>query len=216
MRIFYYLFVFLVVTVAGFVLWRVAIHNEGTVVPGTLYRSAQLDAKALKQEIATNHIRTVINLRGANTNHPWYDDELAVCRQLGVDHVDVQWSAQHLPPPDQMEALLRAFRDAPRPILLHCRSGSDRTGLAAGVFLIDQEHEPWKEARGALNLKYGHFAIYPYFEMDEFIQLYGQSGNPSLQDWTEKDYPALYASKSHESKSDKITDPLKLMIHGKL
>lgn len=216
MRIFLYLVVLLLVAGGGFVGWRIAIHNEGTVVPGTLYRSAQLDAKSLRQEIAANHIRTVINLRGDNTNHPWYDAELAVCRQLGVDHVDVHWSAQHLPPPDQMEALLRAYRDAPRPILIHCRSGSDRTGLAAGVFLVDQEQVPWKEARQALSLEYLHVAAYPYFEMDEFLQLYGQSGDPSLEDWTEKDYPALYESANHQSKWDKIKAPLELMIHGKL
>jgi uncharacterized protein (TIGR01244 family) len=216
MRIILFLFGFLLIATASFIIWRVAIHNEGTVVPGTLYRSAQLDAKALTREIAANHIRTVINLRGDNTSHPWYDDEIAVCRQLGVTHVDVHWSAQHLPPPDQMEALLRAFHNAPRPILIHCRSGSDRTGLAAGVFLIDQEQVPWKEARKTLSLEYGHVAAYPYFEMNEFIQLYGQSGNPSLEDWTEKDYPIIYSSRSHESKWDKITDPLELMIHGKL
>ena len=206
MRTFLSFLALVVLAVGGFVWWRVAIHNEGTVVPGTLYRSAQLDRKALQEEIAAHHIRTVINLRGRNTDHPWYLDEVALCRELGVNHVDISWSAEHLPPPPEMEKLLRTYRDAPRPILIHCRSGSDRTGLAAGVFLIDQEHVPWQDARKTLNLEYGHVSAYPYFDMDAFIQLYGQSGDPSLPDWTEKDYPAVYAARSQETKREKMMD----------
>lgn len=211
----YFLAAFLILA-GAYAAWRALIHNEGIVVPGALYRSAQLDAKSLTQEIAAHHIRTVINLRGNNDGSDWYRQEVAVCRKLGVDHVDIQLSAEHLPPPEQMEALLRAYREAPRPILIHCRSGADRTGLAASVFLIDQDHVPWKEARHALSWKYGHFALYPYFPMDEFIQLYGQSANPSLPDWTEKSYPAIYENKSHESKRDKMIEPFELLIRGHL
>lgn len=207
---------FLVLAVGAYAAWRVLIHNEGTVLPDTLYRSAQLDAKSLTQEIAAHHIRTVINLRGNNDGSDWYRQEIAVCRRLGVDHVDVRLSAGHLPPPKEIATLLRAYREAPRPILLHCRSGSDRTGLAACAFLIDQNHVPWREAEDALSWKYGHFAIYPYFEMDEFIQLYGQSANPSLLEWTEKSYPALYAKESHESKWDEMMEPFELLIRGRL
>ena len=205
-----------VLAAGGFAAWRILTHNEGTVVPGTLYRSAQLDAANLTREIARHHIRTVINLRGLNDGSAWYRRELAVCRQLGVHHVDIRWSAQHLPPPDEMRKLLQAYREVPRPILLHCRSGSDRTGLAACTFLIDQDHVPWKEATGALSWRYGHFPLYPYFAMDEFVQLYGQSASPSLLQWTEKDYPALYERDSHESKRDEMMAPFELLVHGRL
>jgi protein tyrosine phosphatase (PTP) superfamily phosphohydrolase (DUF442 family) len=216
MRIFLRLLVFLVLAIAAYFLWRVGVHNEATVVPGALYRSAQLNGKNLEQDIAANHIRTVINLRGRNVGRAWYDDEIAVCRKLGVTHVDVRLSAGHLPPPEEMDLLLQAFRTAPRPILMHCRSGSDRTGLGACAFLIDQDHVPWRKAEDALTWRYAHFPIYPYFAMDKFFQLYGQSKNPSLLDWTEKDYPAVYQRESHESKWDEMMDPFELLVHGRL
>jgi protein tyrosine phosphatase (PTP) superfamily phosphohydrolase (DUF442 family) len=206
----------LFLAIGTFVAWRVLTHNEGTVLPGTLYRSAQLDAKSLEQEIKVHHIHTVINLRGSNPDAPWYKAETAVCRKLGVNHVDVRLSAGHLPPPEEIATLLRAYRAVPRPILLHCRSGADRTGMAACAFLIDQNHVPWKDAERALSWKYGHFAIYPYFEMDEFIQLYGQSANPSLLQWTEKSYPSVYATESHESKWDEMLEPFELLVRGRL
>jgi hypothetical protein len=52
--------------------------------------------------------------------------------------------------------------------------------------------------------------------MDEFIQLYGQSQDPSLLHWTEKDYPSVYTEKAHESKWDKIKEPFELLAHGRL
>jgi protein tyrosine phosphatase (PTP) superfamily phosphohydrolase (DUF442 family) len=199
-----------------FVGWRFATHNEDVVLPGELYRSAQLDTPDLVKMIKANGIKTVINLRGKNAQAGWYIEETATCRELGVAHVDVRWSAQHLPPPAEVNKLLEAYRDMPRPILLHCRSGSDRTGLASSIFLIDQKNVPWQTASRALSWKYGHFAIYPYFEMDEFVQLYGQSGRPSLNDWAAHGYPETYATEMKETKWDEMTEPLELAIRGSL
>jgi uncharacterized protein (TIGR01244 family) len=200
----------------GFAAWRVSVHNEAVVEPARLYRSAQLSPADLRGEIAQNGIRTVINLRGENKDATWYQDELAICRDQGVQHVDVRLSAKQLPPPAELDKLLDALQNAPRPILVHCRSGSDRTGLAACIFLIDQDHVSWKKAEDALSWRYGHFGVYPYFAMDKFIQLYGQSSNPSLDDWARRDYPSIYSNEMRESKWDKMTEPLQLLIRGRL
>lgn len=200
----------------GFALWRVSVHNEDVVEPGKLYRSAQLTAPQLQDEISRNGIRTVLNLRGENKSSPWYQDEVAACQSLGVQHIDVHLSAKHLPPPAEVNKLLDALQTAPRPILVHCLSGSDRTGLASCIFLIDQEHVPWKQAQDALSLRFGHFALYPYFEMDEFIQLYGQSSNPSLNNWARHDYPAIYAHEMSNSNEHEVFEPLELLFRGRL
>jgi len=199
-----------------FALWRLSIHNEDVVEPGELYRSAQLSIPQLRDDIARNGIRTVLNLRGENRASAWYEKELAACRDLGVEHIDVHLSGKHLPPPLEVDKLLDALQTAPRPILVHCLNGSDRTGLAACVFLIDQEHVPWKQAEDALSWRFGHFAIHPYFRMDEFVQLYGQSANPSINDWARKVYPSVYADEMHESKWDEMTEPLELLVRGRL
>jgi protein tyrosine phosphatase (PTP) superfamily phosphohydrolase (DUF442 family) len=201
---------------AGFALWRVAVHNEDVVEPGKLYRSAQLTIPQLREDIAQNKILTVINLRGENKASPWYQQELATCHELGVRHIDVRLSAKHLPPPAEIDKLLDALQTAPRPILVHCLNGSDRTGLASCIFLIDQEHVPWKQAEDALSWRFGHIALHPYFRMDEFVQLYGQSGNPSINDWTRNVYPSVYAKEIRESKWDEMTEPVELFFRGRL
>jgi protein tyrosine phosphatase (PTP) superfamily phosphohydrolase (DUF442 family) len=200
----------------GFALWRVGVHNEDVVESGQLYRSAQLTVPQLREDIAQNGIRTVINLRGTNQDALWYRDELATCASLGVQHIDVHFSGKHLPPPNEVNKLLDAIQTAPRPILVHCLTGSDRTGLASAIFLIDQDHVPWKQAEDALSLKFGHFALHPYFRMNEFIQLYGQSGNPSLNNWARQVYPSVYANEIRETKWDEMLEPAELFFYGRL
>jgi protein tyrosine phosphatase (PTP) superfamily phosphohydrolase (DUF442 family) len=198
------------------VAWRLLTHNEGVVLKDQLYRSAQLDTPELQKVVEKEGIKTVINLRGANSNAAWYKDEVVLCQKLGVNHVDVRWSAAHLPPPGEVEKLLEAYRDSPRPILIHCRSGSDRTGLAGAIFLIDQDHLSAKSASEALSWSYGHFGVYPYFEMDEFVQLYSQSSGKSLAEWVKQDYPSIYSEECKETKLDEVFEPLELAFRGSL
>lgn len=206
----------ILVAVAGaFTAWRLTVHNEGVVEPGALYRSAQLKSAALEKEIKARHIRTVINLRGENDRLSWYRQEVEICRRLGVLHLDVALSARSLPDPKNLLRLLEFYQTAPRPILLHCRSGSDRTGLAVALFEIDQQHLPWQQAKTGLSWHYGHFALYPYFEMDEFVELYGQSGASSLTEWAQKDYPAVYAREMQESRRHEMLEPLEFLLTGR-
>jgi protein tyrosine/serine phosphatase len=44
---------------------------------------------------------------------------------------------------------------------VHCRHGSDRTGLAMALYLATVHNVGEEEAEGQLSLWYGHFAI-PY------------------------------------------------------
>ncbi len=201
---------------AAFALWRVSVHNEDVVEAGQLYRSAQLTIPELREDIAKNGILTVINLRGENHAALWYQQELATCRELGVRHIDIHLSGKHLPPPLEIDKLLDALQTAPRPILVHCLTGSDRTGLASCIFLIDQEHVPWKQAEDALSMKFGHIALHPYFRMDEFVQLYGQSSDPSIDHWTRNVYPSVYAKEIRESKWDEMMEPAELFFRGRL
>jgi protein tyrosine phosphatase (PTP) superfamily phosphohydrolase (DUF442 family) len=206
----------LVASAGALAVWRIATHNEAVVVPGRLYRSGQLDAAEFRDMIGRDHIRSVINLRGPNGKQAWYRDELAVCRQLRVQHYDVNLSAGHLPRPAEAAKLLADLEAAPRPILVHCNSDCNRTGFAACVYLIDQDHVPWRQAESELNWSHGHFALYPYFEMNEFVQLYGQSADPSLRDWIRRVYPSVYAEEMHESKWDEIMEPVELLVRGRL
>ena len=51
--------------------------NEHTVIPGKVYRSAQLSRERLQRTIADKKIRTVVNLRGCCPDMGWYQGEAA-------------------------------------------------------------------------------------------------------------------------------------------
>ncbi|MCB1827489.1 MAG: tyrosine-protein phosphatase [Coxiellaceae bacterium] len=128
-------------------------NNIHTVTPGALYRSAQLSPERLKRLIRMDHIRTIINLRGRNENMAWYRDELAVSRAMGVQHYDIRLSSTHLPKTQQLHRLIDLFETAPRPILLHCQGGADRTGFASAMWML-MHGESLLEARQAYSILY--------------------------------------------------------------
>jgi len=118
--------------------------NLHELTPGVYYRSAQMSGPALRDTIRREHIRTVLNLRGPNT------------RGEGVNHLDIALSARQELSVAQMDELVRVVRDAPKPLLVHCNGGSDRTGLVSALYELSRG-ESVETAQGQLALRYGHF-----------------------------------------------------------
>jgi protein tyrosine phosphatase (PTP) superfamily phosphohydrolase (DUF442 family) len=131
--------------------------NFHPVKEGVLYRSAQPSGRDLRRMTQEYQLRSVINLRGSHPGESWYDTEKAVSDELGLRRVDIGMSAVRLPHRDDLILLLDAFKELPRPILVHCKAGADRTGEAAAIFAMD--HLKWsrREAAGQLHPFYGHF-----------------------------------------------------------
>ena len=67
--------------------------NFHTVAEGAFYRSAQLTKEELQRAVHDHGIKAILNLRGAHPGEPWYDDEVAVSREVGATHYDYGLSA---------------------------------------------------------------------------------------------------------------------------
>jgi len=136
--------------------WHIAFGgNFHTVLAGTLYRSAQPSTAELRKLVEAYRIQTIINLRGDNTD-PWYFQEHETGRALDVRVVDVGLWAKEPPPEDQFRLLVDTLADAPGPILVHCYSGGDRSGLAAALGILLRSDGSIAEARRQLSLYFGH------------------------------------------------------------
>ena len=59
---------------------------------------------------------------------------------------------------DHAAALVALMRSVPKPVLIHCLSGADRTGLASALLLADLDHDE-KAAERQISFRYGHIAI---------------------------------------------------------
>jgi protein tyrosine/serine phosphatase len=131
--------------------------NFHAVEEGAFYRSAQLTKGELQQAVRDHGIKAVLNLRGAHPGEAWYDDEVAVSNALGVKHYDYGLSAHRRVTEKQIDDLLAIVRDAPKPLLVHCKSGADRAGLVSALYQFAVEGKSRDEADAQLTLLYGHF-----------------------------------------------------------
>jgi len=136
-----------------------AIEGDGNVhvlVPGVAIRSAEPSSDRLADIQRRFGVRAVLNLRGKNDGKPWYDEEVRASRALGLQHLDVALSAQHELSPARIDEVLAMIERAPKPVLIHCNGGSDRTGLISAAWLF-AHGAPKAEANAQLALRYGHF-----------------------------------------------------------
>ncbi|CAN7635824.1 dual specificity protein phosphatase family protein [Rhizobium sp. LjRoot98] len=144
--------------------------NFHEVVPGELYRSNQPTAGQIANYKRRYGINTILNLRGSSEDASWYREEVAAATSLGVKHIDFRMLAERQLTLDETHHLIALLRDAPKPLLIHCKSGSDRTGLAAAIYLQQIAKVNEETAEQQLSLRFGHFAIpylSPAYAMDE-------------------------------------------------
>lgn len=170
--------------------------NFHTVIPGRVYRSAQLSQEQLERVIVEWGIRTVVNLRGCCPEMGWYQgDAWAVCRQ-GINLEDLTFSAKRYPHPGEVRRLVEVFDQADYPLLLHCARGADRTGLASTLALLLLTDSSLRQARRQLWPRYGHIALGRTAAMDRFFDYYEQwlkernwqHTTDRLRHWIMKDY----------------------------
>jgi len=138
-------------------------NNFHTVIKNEVYRSKQLNKKEFISYIKKYKIKSILNLRGYHPDTTWYKNEIESTKALKVKHYDYGMSALHYYDVDQINKIISIITNAPKPILIHCRAGSDRTGLISAVYVYAIAHKSFQEASDHLSIKYGHF---PYLGND--------------------------------------------------
>jgi protein tyrosine phosphatase (PTP) superfamily phosphohydrolase (DUF442 family) len=173
----------------------IADRNKHTVIPGRVYRSAQLTPEQLKQFVEKHQIKTVINLRGRPFND-WYPAQSKMTQALGISQEDVTTSANRLPPTGEVRRLVEILDHCEYPILLHCQQGADRTGLAAAAYMMLHTDADYADARQQCSPRFGHVPIHTAAAMDEFFDQYeqwlsqrGERHTPALfREWATREY----------------------------
>lgn len=119
-----------------------------------IYRSAQPDAAQMKA-IEQQGIKTVLNLRQWND-----DDSEAKGTHLLLRRVPINAAVIN---DDKVVSALREVRFAPKPLLVHCWHGSDRTGLVVAMYRLVFEQTSKAEVLAELRQpQFGyHESYYP-------------------------------------------------------
>ena len=128
--------------------------NFHPLIPGEVYRSAQLSADSLEQYVQENNLRAVLNLRGASPEDDWYQAEKAVSSRLGIDQIDIRLQAYRLPGTNQVKELLKILNQITKPYLIHCEGGADRTGLVSAIILLNEGKQSMSEIEKQVSWRY--------------------------------------------------------------
>lgn len=157
--------------------------------PGVL-RSPFAREEQLIRRIGDHGVRTVLCLRGGNAARL---TERA-CLVDDVEFVAVPISAKRPPPPAALLRIWQLAEQAERPILMHCRAGVDRTGLAAALFVLHDTGGNFDAARRQLSLwHYGHLAAFGTEAMDDVLDAYEpHAATMSFPEWVEQVYEPHY------------------------
>jgi protein tyrosine/serine phosphatase len=112
--------------------------NLHPVVAGQVYRSAQPSEDDIDRWVPALGLRSVVNLRGAKSkdDRRWLGKERDAAIRNGAVHVSLRMSADDIPPAQTLRELVRILDTTPRPLLIHCRAGAERSALAASAAVL--------------------------------------------------------------------------------
>ena len=133
-------------------------NNFQCVVPGKVYRSGQLPSAVMLKALRAHKIRSVIDLRrNAGRMDKSGCTEKDLVNHAGAAYFQVKLNAKKIPCRAKVEELLHVFDKAEVPVLIHCSSGTHRTGVSAALWLLEQEKLPFEKASQQLSLRFGYF-----------------------------------------------------------
>ncbi len=170
-------------------------NNFHEVVPGRMYRSAQMSRSDLEEVIRANKIKSVIDLRlDEDSPDETGRSESEAAGAAGAAYRHIPFSSRRADQQESILRLLKAYSEMPPPFLVHCSSGTHRSGVAAAIWLLQNERGDTARAAEQLTMKYGFFQLErdlkAFFQnsptLDHVISEYlaAQSKGPiSFHDW---------------------------------
>jgi protein tyrosine/serine phosphatase len=168
--------------------FRLIWSNFAAVAPGRLYRCNHPTPQRLVALTRRYGLRTLINLRGTTNNG---SDALSreAAANLGLDFIDMALESRGAPQRDRILRLDDIFRTMRAPALMHCKSGADRAGLAAGLFVLFHGGTA-RQALQQLSLRFGHIRQARTGILDAFFHHYAREaeGRKPFLDWVREDY----------------------------
>lgn len=169
-------------------LLRLVYPNRVRVTP-EIWRSAQPSPGQVAWAAARG-IRTIVNLRAGRENGSWPLQREA-CERHGIALVEFVLRSREAPSRETLLAAKELLDGLAYPVLVHCKSGADRAGLFAALFLLIREGASAAEAMGQLSARFGHVSRSRTGILDAFLRAYAQEGEAAglgFMRWVETRY----------------------------
>jgi protein tyrosine phosphatase (PTP) superfamily phosphohydrolase (DUF442 family) len=141
-----------------------ALGNLHLVAPG-FYRSAQpnRDGYALLKKMG---VKTILTLKDNG------DQERSDAAKEGINVENVPMSGFSAPSFEQVDQALGVIAAAPRPLLVHCQRGKDRTGFVVASYRVTVEK---KDLEASVQEAYDYGCCFaPFGDLKSFLEGYAQ------------------------------------------
>ncbi|GJE74787.1 fused DSP-PTPase phosphatase/NAD kinase-like protein [Methylorubrum suomiense] len=181
-------------------IFRVFYLNAHSVGGGNLWRSAQPTPNQLRG-FHRKGVRSVVCLRGQREYGSW-PLEKETCADLGIALHEIRIRSREAPERSEILELKRIFEAIEYPALIHCKSGADRAGLVAALFLLFRENAPASDAIRQLSWKYGHIRSAKTGILHDVIKSYmthSQTHPISFEDWVASEYDPKTITESRKT-----------------
>jgi protein tyrosine/serine phosphatase len=169
-------------------IFRLVWSNLAPVVPGRIYRCNHPTPVRLRRMVRQLGIRTLINLRGKTQSG---SDALSrdAAQAFGLEFHDMAFESRGAPQRDRILRLHGIYQSMQTPAVMHCKSGADRAGLAAGLMILFAGGTA-ADALRQLSLRFGHIRQAKTGILDAFFLLYQREaeGRKPFLDWVRQDY----------------------------
>jgi protein tyrosine/serine phosphatase len=178
---------------------RLRVDNESA---PALYRSGHPMPYQLRAARRAG-VKSVLSLRGAEAHVGSNRLEWDTVKREGLQLVHFPLGSRSEPSRDQVLQIIDLMETLPKPILVHCKSGADRAGLASTIWLLQHGASLAEAMRQMQFWRHGHVRQAKTGILDAFFEAYGQyaAAHPgtSFRDWVANQYDAEALKQSFRS-----------------
>ncbi len=148
-------------------------------------------------------VRTVLSLRGAESHVGSNRLEWDTCKRIGLRLVHFPIGSRSEPSREQMLGLIKLLDTLPKPLLVHCKSGADRAGLASTTYLLMRGERLERAMKQMDFWRHGHIRQAKTGVLDHFFESWRdwRDTHPGarFQDWVANHYDAAAVRASFHS-----------------
>ena len=170
--------------------------NTHEIAPGEMWRTFQPGPNALARW-KDRGVKTIINLRGPKLSGPLLIEEEA-CQKLGLNLVTLRAYSREAPSAEFLKNARALFREIAYPAVMHCKSGADRAGLMATLYLFYEKGVPLDQAMEQLSWRYGHVRRGKTGVIDAALNTYVQYAQDKGIDLTDVDAFLAWAETDYD------------------
>jgi protein tyrosine/serine phosphatase len=158
-------------------------------VDGKLFRAAQPWPHQIAR-FARQGGKSLVYLRGGREHGSWPLEKEAAA-QHGLVLTEFLARSREAPSKEVLLAAPAFFNSLAYPALIHCKSGADRAGFVAALYVLVHLKRPVADAIKQLSPRYGHFRQSKTGIIDRFFEAYrdeGEARGIGFLDWVENHY----------------------------